>query len=183
MIVAAAFLLNACGQNEQQLRAARPIHGAFVIMEPMREWRASGSVSQANAKAAAPSKRKLTADGVGYSRLTAADEDSKLARLRELRSELVDPAVGRHRGRIVKTMGGGFLIEFPSVRDAVRSSLEIQHGLGGRKIADVSAAIRLRVGIHVSDVIVEPDGDLLGDGVNIAAPVEENGDPGTGFFL
>ena len=152
-------------------------------MEPVREWRVSGSVSEANAKAAAPSERKLTsivvADVVGYSRLTAADEEGTLALLRELRSELVDPAVGRHRGRIVKTMGDGFLIEFPSVLDAVRSSLEIQHGLGGRKIADGSAAIRLRVGIHVSDVIVEPDGDLLGDGVNIAARLQEIADPGT----
>ena len=155
-------------------------------MEPMREWRVSGSVSEANAKAAAPSKRKLTsivvADVVGYSRLTAADEEGTIARLRELRSELVDPAVGRHRGRIVKTMGDGFLIEFPSVLDAVRSSLEIQHGLGGRQIADGSAAIRLRVGIHVSDVVVEPDGDLLGDGVNIAARLQEIADPGTVCF-
>jgi adenylate cyclase len=98
-------------------------------MEPVREWRVSGSVSEANAKAAAPSERKLTsivvADVVGYSRLTAADEDGTLALLRELRSELVDPAVGRHRGRIVKTMGDGFLIEFPSVLDAVRSSHEL----------------------------------------------------------
>jgi TolB-like protein/class 3 adenylate cyclase len=133
--------------------------------------------------AAAPPERKLTvvvvADVVGYSRLTAADEEGTIARLRELRSELVDPAVARHRGRIVKTMGDGFLIEFPSVVDAVRSSLEIQQDLGGRKIADASAAIRLRVGIHVSDVIVEPDGDLLGDGVNIAARLQEIADPGT----
>jgi TolB-like protein/class 3 adenylate cyclase len=121
----------------------------------------------------------VVADVVGYSRLTAADEDGTLALLRELRSELVDPAVGRHRGRIVKTMGDRFLIEFPSVLDAVRSSLEIQHGLGGRKIADGSVAIRMRVGIHVSDVIVEPDGDLLGDGVNIAARLQEIADPGT----
>jgi adenylate cyclase len=74
-------------------------------------------------------------------------------------------------------MGDGFLIEFPSVLDAVRSSLEIQHGLGDRKIADVSAAIRLRVGIHISDVVVEPNGDLLGDGVNIAARLQEIADP------
>jgi adenylate cyclase len=99
--------------------------------------------------AAAPSERKLTvvvvADVVGYSRLAAADEEGTIARLRQLRSELVGPAVARHRGRIVKTMGDGFLIEFPSVVDAVRSSLEIQQDLGGRKIADASAAIRLRV--------------------------------------
>ena len=151
-------------------------------LEPARELRVSSSVSEANVISAAPSERKLTAlvvaDVVGYSRLTAADEEGTLARLRELRSELVDPAVGRHRGRIVKTMGDGFLIEFPSVLDAVRSSLEIQHGVGGRS-ADASAAIRLRVGIHVSDVVVEPDSDLLGDGVNIAARLQEIADPGT----
>jgi len=139
-------------------------------------------VSKVHAKTAAPSERKLTsvvvADIVGYSRLTAEDEEGTLACLREVRSELVDPAVVRHRGRVVKTMGDGFLIEFPSVLDAVRSSLEIQHGLGDRKIADGSAAIRLRVGIHVSDVIVEPDGDLLGDGVNIAARLQELAEPG-----
>ena len=133
--------------------------------------------------AAAPSERKLTAvvvaDVVGYSRLTAADEEGTIARLRELRSELVDPAVARHRGRIVKTMGDGFLIEFPSVVDAVRSSLEIQHGLGARETGDAFTSIRLRVGIHISDVLVEPDGDLLGDGVNIAARLQEIADPGT----
>ena len=107
-------------------------------LERARELRVPGSMSEANAMAAAPSERKLTAvvvaDVVGYSRLTAADEEGTIARLRELRSEIVDPAVARHRGRIVKTMGDGFLIEFPSVVDAVRSSLEIQQGLGGRKI-------------------------------------------------
>jgi TolB-like protein/class 3 adenylate cyclase len=137
-------------------------------------WRIASfrTVSKANAQAAAPSERKLTsvvvADVVGYSRLTAEDEEGTLACLRELRSDLVDPAVARHRGRVVKTMGDGFLIEFPSVLDAVRS-----------KIGDASAPIRLRVGIHISDVLVEPDGDLLGDGVNIAARLQEIADPGT----
>ena len=156
------------------------IHRAFVLIGTRTRIASSGSVSEANAKAAAPSERKLTsvmvADVVGYSRLTAADEEGTIARLRELRSELVDPAVARHRGRIVKTMGDGFLIEFPSALDAVRSSLEIQQGLGGRKIAD-DAAISLRVGIHISDVLVEPDGDLLGDGVNIAARLAGNCGP------
>ena len=140
-------------------------------------------MSEANAKAVEPSERKLTAvvvaDVVGYSRLTAADEEGTIARLRELRSDIVDPAVARHHGRIVKTMGDGFLIEFPSVVDAVRSSLEIQQALSGLKIGDASAPIRLRVGIHISDVLVEPDGDLLGDGVNIAARLQEVADPGT----
>jgi len=128
--------------------------------------------------AAAPSERKLTAvvvaDIVGYSRLTARDEEGTIARLRELRSAIVDPAIGNHRGRLVKTLGDGFLIEFSSVVDAVRSSLEIQHRLNSEK-----ASFRLRVGIHISDVVVEPDGDLLGDGVNIAARLQEIAGPGT----
>jgi TolB-like protein/class 3 adenylate cyclase/Flp pilus assembly protein TadD len=152
-------------------------------LEPARELRVATSVSEANAKAAKRSERKLTsimvADVVGYSRLTAADEEGTITRLRDLRSELVDPAVARHRGRIIKTMGDGFLIEFPSIVDAVQSSLEIQHGVSGRQIGDASASIRLRVGIHISDVVVEPDGDLLGDGVNIAARLQEIADPGT----
>ena len=108
-----------------------------------------------------PSERKLTAvlvaDVVGYSRLTAEDEEGTIDRLRRLRSEIVEPAIVRHRGRLVKTLGDGFLVEFASVVDAVRSSLEIQQGLSSQE-----AAFQLRVGIHVSDVIVEPDGDLLG---------------------
>jgi TolB-like protein/class 3 adenylate cyclase len=124
------------------------------------------------------SERKLTAvvvaDVVGYSRLTAEDEEGTIARLRRLRSEIVEPAIASHRGRLVKTLGDGFLIEFASAVDAVRSSLEMQDGLGSRE-----ESIRLRVGIHVSDVIVEPDGDLLGDGVNIAARLQGIAPPGT----
>ena len=147
-------------------------------------WRIASfrTVFKSNAKAAAPSERELTsvvvADVVGYSRLTAEDEEGTLACLRELRSDLVDPAVARHRGRVVKTMGDGFLIEFLSVLDAVRSSLEIQHGLEGRKIGDASAPIRLRVGIHISDVLVEPDGDLLGDGINLRLGCKKLRTPG-----
>src|ERR1700760_2081559 len=132
----------------------------------------------ASVPSAQPSERKLTAivvaDVVGYSGLTAADEEGTIARLRELRSEIVDPAVARHRGRLVKTLVDGFLIEFSSVVDAVRSSLEIQHRLNSGK-----ASFRLRVGIHICDVVVEPDGDLLGDGVNIAARLQGIADPGT----
>src|SRR6201989_3588114 len=117
-------------------------------MEPARQLRVPASVSQPHTMPAAPSERKLTAivvaDVVGYSGLTAADEEGTIARLRELRSTIVDPAVARHRGRLVKTLGDVFLIEFPSVVDAVRSSLEIQNGLGSGKINQ--ASIRLRVG-------------------------------------
>ena len=83
------------------------------------------------------SERKLTAvvvaDVVGYSRLTAEDEEGTIARLRRLRSEIVEPAIASHRGRLVKTLGDGFLIEFASAVDAVRSSLEMQDGLGSRE--------------------------------------------------
>jgi TolB-like protein/class 3 adenylate cyclase len=125
-----------------------------------------------------PSERKLAAvvvaDVVGYSRLTAEDEEGTIALLRQLRSEIVEPAIASHRGRLVKTLGDGFLIEFASAVDAARSSLEMQDGLSSR-----DGSIRLRVGIHVSDVIVEPDGDLLGDGVNIAARLQGIAAPGT----
>ena len=127
---------------------------------------------------ATSSERKLAAvvvaDVVGYSRLTAEDEEGTIDRLRRLRSEIVDPAVARYHGRLIKTLGDGFLIAFASVVDAVRSSLEIQQRLG-----DEEGSVQLRVGIHISDVIVEPDGDLLGDGVNIAARLQGIADPGT----
>ena len=116
----------------------------------------------------------MVADVVGYSRLTAEDEEGTIALLRQLRSEIVEPAIASHRGRLVKTLGDGFLIEFASAVDAARSSLEMQVGLSSR-----DGSIRLRVGIHVSDVIVEPDGDLLGDGVNIAARLQGIAAPGT----
>jgi TolB-like protein len=140
-------------------------------------------VPQLNNMPAAASDRKLTAivvaDVVGYSRLTAADEEGTIARVRDMTSKIVDPAVSRHHGRIVKTMGDGFLIEFPSVIDAVRSSMEVQRGLDSLNIENGSEPLRLRVGIHISDVIVEPDGDLLGDGVNIAARLQEIAEPGS----
>jgi TolB-like protein/class 3 adenylate cyclase len=115
----------------------------------------------------------VVADVVGYSRLTAEDEEGTIERLRRLRSEIVDPAVAHYHGRLIKTLGDGFLIEFASVVDAVRSSLEIQ-----QRLRDEEGSVQLRVGIHISDVIVEPDGDLLGDGVNIAARLQGIADPG-----
>ena len=115
----------------------------------------------------------LAADVAGYSRLIGADEEGTLQRLRTLRAELTDPAIERNRGRVFKRTGDGILIEFASVVDAVRCSLEVQDGLTARN-ADIAPEqqIELRVGIHLGDVIVEPDGDLLGDGVNIAARLE-----------
>jgi adenylate cyclase len=115
----------------------------------------------------------LVADVVGYGRLAGADEERTLARLRALRSDLIDPTIALHHGRTVKRTGDGSIIEFRSVVDAVRCAIEVQTGMVERN-AGVSPdkRIEFRVGIHLGDVVEEPDGDLMGDGVNIAARLE-----------
>jgi adenylate cyclase len=121
----------------------------------------------------------LVADVVGYTRLAEADEDRTLARLRGLRSDLIDPAIAAHRGRIVKRTGDGSVVEFRSVVDAVRCAIEVQQGLVERNTGVAEdRRIRFRVGIHVGDVVEESDGDLMGDGVNIAARLEGIAKPG-----
>ena len=115
----------------------------------------------------------LVADVVGYSRLAGADEDRTLSRLRGLRSDLIDPAIAAHHGRIVKRTGDGSLIEFRSVVDAVRCAIEVQTGLIERNAGlPPQRRIEFRIGIHLGDVVEETDGDLMGDGVNIAARIE-----------
>src|SRR3974390_3323984 len=121
----------------------------------------------------------LVADVVGYSRLAGADEDRTLARLRGLRSDLLDPAIAPHPGRIVKRTGDGSIIEFRSAVDAVRCAIEIQNGLIERNAGvPEDRRIEFRVGIHVGDVVEESDGDFMGDGVNIAARLEGVAKPG-----
>src|SRR5271165_1480000 len=121
----------------------------------------------------------LVTDIVGYSRLAGADENRTLARLRALRSDLIDPTIAVHNGRVFKRTGDGSLIEFRSVVDAVRCAIEVQRGLVERN-AGVPAERRIefRVGIHLGDVVEESDGDLMGDGVNIAARLEGVAAPG-----
>jgi TolB-like protein/class 3 adenylate cyclase len=115
----------------------------------------------------------LVADVVGYSRLAGADEDRTLARLRALRSDLIDPTIAVHHGRIVKRTGDGSLIEFRSVVDAVRCAIEVQNGMVERNAGvPPERRIAFRVGIHLGDVVEEADGDLMGDGVNIAGRLE-----------
>ena len=115
----------------------------------------------------------LAADVVGYSRLAGADEDRTLARLRALRSDLIDPTFAVHNGRIVKRIGDGVLAEFRSVVDAVRCAIELQSAMIERN-AGVAPERRIdfRIGVHLGDVVEESDGDLMGDGVNIAARIE-----------
>src|ERR1700685_4262531 len=121
----------------------------------------------------------LVADVVGYSRLAGADEDRTLSRLRGLRSDLIDPAIAAHHGRIVKRTGDGSLIEFRSVVDAVRCAIEVQNGLIERNAGlPPERRIEFRMGVHLADVVEEADGDLMGDGVNIAARLEGIAKPG-----
>jgi adenylate cyclase len=111
----------------------------------------------------------MAADVVGYSRLMEANEERTLASLRELRRELFDPTVTRHRGRIFKTIGDGFLVEFASVIDAARCAMDVQLAMPERNQGvPEDRHIRFRIGIHVGDTIVDGD-DVYGDGVNIAA--------------
>ena len=115
----------------------------------------------------------LAADVVGYSRLAGTDEDRTLARLRALRSDLIDPTIAVHNGRVVKRTGDGSLVEFRSVVDAVRCAIEVQNGMVERNAGlPAERRIEFRIGIHLGDVVEESDGDLMGDGVNIAARLE-----------
>ena len=120
----------------------------------------------------------LAADVAGYSRLMAVDEEGTLAALKAARREIIDPEIGEHRGRIVKTTGDGALVEFASAVEAVRCALEIQRAMAGRN-ADVpdNRRIEFRIGINVGDVIIN-EGDIYGDGLNIAARVETLASPG-----
>jgi TolB-like protein/class 3 adenylate cyclase len=121
----------------------------------------------------------LVADVVGYSRLAGADEEGTLARLRALRRDLIDPAIAAHRGRIVKRTGDGSLIDFRSVVDAVRCAVEVQNGMIERNAGlPPERRIEFRVGVHLGDVVEEADGDLMGDGVNIAVRLEGLAEPG-----
>jgi TolB-like protein len=121
----------------------------------------------------------LVSDVVGYSRLAGADEDRILARLRALRSDLIDPTIAVHHGRVVKHTGDGAIVEFRSVVDAVNCAIEVQRAIVDRNAGVApDKRIEFRIGIHLGDVVEESDGDLMGDGVNIAARLEGIADPG-----
>ena len=121
----------------------------------------------------------LAADVVRFRRLAAADEDRTLARLRALRSDLIDPTIAVHKGRVVKRAGDGFISEFRSVVDAVRCAIEVQTGMVERNAGvPEDRRIELRIGVHLGDVVEEADGDLMGEGVNIAVRLESICAPG-----
>ncbi|WP_082145893.1 adenylate/guanylate cyclase domain-containing protein [Microvirga massiliensis] len=120
----------------------------------------------------------LAADVVGYSSLVERDEEATLFSLRDLRREVIDPLLAQHEGRIVKLMGDGALVEFASVVDAVACALSVQAGVAARQEkVPAEHRIVLRMGINLGDVVVEGE-DLLGDGVNIAARLEQLSEPG-----
>ena len=120
----------------------------------------------------------VSADVVGYSRLIGVDESGTLDALREHRTELIDPLIADHGGRIVKTMGDGLLLEFPSVVNAVKCSIEVQLGMVKRnaEVADDRRVV-FRVGVNLGDIVIEGD-DIHGDGVNVAARLQEVSEAG-----
>ena len=120
----------------------------------------------------------LAADVAGYSRLIGADEEGTLSRLKGLRAEVIDPKIAGHHGRIVKTTGDGLLVEFASVVDALRCAAEIQAAMvESNAPLPAGERIDLRIGINMGDIVVE-DGDIFGDGVNVAARLEALAEPG-----
>jgi class 3 adenylate cyclase/TolB-like protein len=139
--------------------------------------------SHGDGEPAVPQSRKvaaiLVADIVGYSRLTGVDEEGTLARLRAWRADLIDPTISIHGGRLVKRTGDGAIVEFRSVVEAVRCAIEVRDGFAKRNASlPDDQRFEARVGIHLGDVIEEADGDLMGDGVNIAARLEGVCEPG-----
>jgi adenylate cyclase len=120
----------------------------------------------------------LVADVVGYSRLVRADEEGTIEALKVIRSDLIDPKIAEHNGRIVKLMGDGMLAEFPSVVDAVRAAAEIQQAAAERNAnRPADKRIEFRVGVNLGDVVIDGD-DIHGDGVNVAARLEALAEPG-----
>ena len=120
----------------------------------------------------------LAADVAGYSRLIEADEEGALSRLKTLRSEVIDPKIAGYHGRLVKTTGDGLLVEFASVVDALRCAVEMQTALAkSNDRMPPDRRIAFRIGINVGDIVVE-DGDIFGDGVNVAARLEGLAKPG-----
>jgi adenylate cyclase len=123
-------------------------------------------------------KAVLLADVVGYSRLMSADEDGTHVKLVDYAKNLIEPKIAKHCGRLIRSMGDGFLVEFNSAADAVFCGLDLQDNLAGRAAGvDREHQIRLRIGINTGDVIVD-DGDIYGNNVNIAARLEGLAEPG-----
>src|SRR5215217_6979423 len=118
------------------------------------------------------------ADVVGYSDLMSRDEEGTLGRLRDLRRQVIEPRIRTHHGRLVKTIGDGFLVEFASPVEAVRCAMDLQEAVAQRPGKADAKPLQLRVGINLGDIMVEEDGDIFGDGVNVAARLQKMALPG-----
>ena len=117
----------------------------------------------------------LAADVVGFTRMASADEDRTLAQLRALRTDLIDPIIASQNGRVFKRTGDGALVEFRSVVEAVRCAISVQNAMAEWNVGrPEDQRIVFRIGVHLGDVVEESDGDLMGDGVNIAARLKGN---------
>jgi adenylate cyclase len=118
----------------------------------------------------------LAADVVGFSSLMEKDEEGTASHVRAMRREVIEPKLSAHHGRLVKTTGDGFLAEFASPVEAVRCALSVQDSIaeGG----EANGGLKLRIGINLGDIIIEDDGDVFGDGVNVATRLEQMADPG-----
>src|SRR5215216_4197448 len=121
----------------------------------------------------------LAADVVGFSSLMGQDEEGTLARIKSLRREVIEPKIAEHHGRVFKTTGDGLLVEFQSPVEAVRCAVGVQQALASQASQEPSKALQLRIGINLGDIIIEEDGDAYGDGVNVAARLEQLAEPGT----
>src|SRR5215212_248684 len=117
----------------------------------------------------------LAADVAGFSAMMERDEEGTAARIRALRREVIEPTLAKHQGRLIKTTGDGFLAEFASPVEAVRSAIAIQEQLAAAEQGD--NPIRLRIGVNLGDIIIEDDGDVFGDGVNVAARIQALAEP------
>ena len=120
----------------------------------------------------------LAADVVGFSALMEQDEEGTLARIKSLRREVIDPNVKEHHGRVFKATGDGVLVEFASPVEAIRCAVRVQEALAAVGVEDPSSALYLRIGINLGDILIEEDGDVYGDGVNVAARLEQIAQPG-----
>ncbi|MFL5124974.1 MAG: adenylate/guanylate cyclase domain-containing protein, partial [Microvirga sp.] len=118
----------------------------------------------------------LAADVVGFSSMKERDEEGTASQVRAVRREVIEPKLSAHQGRLVKTTGDGFLAEFASPVEAVRCALSIQDAVAEQ--ADANGGLKLRVGINLGDILIEDDGDVFGDGVNVAMRLEQMADPG-----
>ncbi len=148
--------------------------GGWTTTTMYRSWSGNFPLDREQRRLAAI----VSADIAGYSRLMGRDESGTLAALKGLRREIVDPAIAGHNGRIVKTTGDGLLLEFPSVVDAVRCMIQVQTETAA-KVADMpeDRRITFRVGVNIGDIIIDGD-DIFGDGVNVAARLQEIAAPG-----